>query len=829
MTHKPHLLAVTLTLALGLLLPSCSLPPSPSSFAGPSPYPVPQPTGMPSAMVTFTVHPPADDTPDDAGLMLVLLDEVTGLAYNRQPVPMVRQPDGSWQASITPAVGSLLRYRYARSNPSAVDEVAADGTPVRLRQALISGPMQLDDYVAAWAGNSYQGPTGRIVGHITGAGSGQPLAEMLVSAGGRLTFTDGEGAFRLDGLMPGLHTLTVASTDGAYHTVQQGAVIAADSATPADLAMQPAKAVQATFEVVLPSDTVSGTPVRVAGNIRQFGNVFADLQGGVSLATGRMPAMVMVDPTHYLMISTLYAGTDLVYKYTLGDGLWNAERNPQGYFNLRRLIVPDHDLVIEDTVSTWHSPSRGSLTFHVTVPADTPPSDSVSLQLNPFTWFVPVPMWRTSDNEWGYELHGPLDFAGNLAYRFCRNQQCGAADDADTAGPDAPGLNVTLSQAAQDLQAQVKAWQWWAAPTSETTVVAPQIEPRPGFLAGIAFDPDYHPSWSGLQAGALADIAGGGANAVILAPRWTAANSLGLPILSFDPARSPFGDELRGDISEAHSQHLSVTLRPVLATPDSSLPRWWADAQRDATWWSVWFERYREFLLTEARLAGETGVERMIIDGTQLAPAFPGGSLQDGSPSMVPADAEVRWRGILTDVRSLFPGKLDLALDFGQQLQMPPAFIDAFDEVVIDWHAPIGSGSSPAVSDMQIEAGRLMDSTLSGNPALAGKPVILNVEYLSVTGSASGCPSAPDQSCRPAQAFAQGAAVDPDLKVDLPGQAAAYNAMLLEATTRQNIIGFFSSGYNPAAALQDKSASVNGKPARDVLWYWYPRLTGSGG
>jgi hypothetical protein len=27
-------------------------------------------------------------------------------------------------------------------------------------------------------------------------------------------------------------------------------------------------------------------------------------------------------------------------------------------------------------------------------------------------------------------------------------------------------------------------------------------------------------------------------------------------------------------------------------------------------------------------------------------------------------------------------------------------------------------------------------------------------------------------------------------------------------------------------ALQDKSASVHGKPAADILWYWFPRLLG---
>jgi len=40
------------------------------------------------------------------------------------------------------------------------------------------------------------------------------------------------------------------------------------------------------------------------------------------------------------------------------------------------------------------------------------------------------------------------------------------------------------------------------------------------------------------------------------------------------------------------------------------------------------------------------------------------------------------------------------------------------------------------------------------------------------------------------------------------------------------VTGFYARGYNPAVAQQDRSASVNGKPAQDVLRYWYPRITG---
>ena len=51
--------------------------------------------------------------------------------------------------------------------------------------------------------------------------------------------------------------------------------------------------------------------------------------------------------------------------------------------------------------------------------------------------------------------------------------------------------------------------------------------------------------------------------------------------------------------------------------------------------------------------------------------------------------------------------------------------------------------------------------------------------------------------------------------------------MLNAINTRPWVGGIISRGYYPPAMLQDKSASVHGKPAADLLWYWFPRLTGA--
>jgi hypothetical protein len=69
--------------------------------------------------------------------------------------------------------------------------------------------------------------------------------------------------------------------------------------------------------------------------------------------------------------------------------------------------------------------------------------------------------------------------------------------------------------------------------------------------------------------------------------------------------------------------------------------------------------------------------------------------------------------------------------------------------------------------------------------------------------------------------------VDPDLGVDLIAQAEAINAVLLGAYEQVEITGFYVRGYNPTARLYDKSASIYGKPAQDLLQYFYPRITGT--
>jgi hypothetical protein len=57
--------------------------------------------------------------------------------------------------------------------------------------------------------------------------------------------------------------------------------------------------------------------------------------------------------------------------------------------------------------------------------------------------------------------------------------------------------------------------------------------------------------------------------------------------------------------------------------------------------------------------------------------------------------------------------------------------------------------------------------------------------------------------------------------LDLQEQVDLYNATMQAVNSRSWINGVISGGFFSPAVLQDKSSSIHGKPASDVVWYWY--------
>lgn len=799
-------------------------PASPGAASTPIPG-GPTATPMPRAEVTFTVRLPEPLQASEV-LAISTVDEVTGLPLNAVDYQMTAVDSVTYSTTLAIPDKAVIKYRYVRRGPSNIPEDTNLDAPIRYRMVYINGPTQIAETVSSWSDRAVNTSSGNIYGTVVNQDTGAPLPDILVTAGGAQALTDSAGRFELIGLRGGSHNLVAYALDGTFQPFQQGAMVAENQATPVQIAMKSAPLVNVIFTVTVPESTQKGVPLRLAGNLLQLGNTFSDLQGGLSTVADRMPVLTPLPDGRYSVSLFLPAGAHIEYKYTLGDGFWNSEFNSAGQYVTRSLIVPGTNMAVEDIVQSWQTGPNSPILFEVTVPADTPAGDSVYIQFNSFGWTPPIPMWSKGNNQWAYKLYGPLNIIGSFGYRYCRNAQCGSADDVQTAGQNAHGLVVTASIAPQDIFDTVHQWMW-PQTGSSPTIIATDIPGRgTGFFAGVEYQSDYHPNDLIFNPPALQNVQALGSNWVFLTPSWT--YSLQSPLLfSEAPGRDAFWTDTASMVSQARAINLNVALFPqprFSGTADD----FWAAAPRDAGWWDNWFNHYRAFAVHYADLAAQTGAQAVVIGGDWIAPALPSGTLANGSPSGVPADAETRWKNIIAEVRQHFRGTVLFALPYTiTDIAAPVNILTDVDGLYLLWFAKLSDSPTPGKAELLAEAGRLLDENVAPVQQQVNKPVIIGLAYPSSTYSATGCIPNGSGGCLDWTALSRPRDDLSTVDLDLQQQADIYEALFNAINARSWVSGLVSRGYFMPVALQDKSASVHGKPAADLLWYWFPRLLGN--
>jgi len=794
---------------------------------------IPSPTPQPMAQTTFVTTLPEPLQANET-LSIAVLDEVTGLALNATQYPLSARDSLTYAATLPLPYSSVVKYRYVRRGAAQILEDTNSSAAIRYRMVFIAGPAEVHDIVADWGDKSYARPTGTIIGQTLNADTGSPLPNLLVTAGGAQSITDSLGRFELAGLPVGTQNLLVYSLDGMYQPFQQGAAVAENNTTIVNLRIQALPLTSVTFSVAIPPATLPGVPVRIAGNILQLGNAFADLQGGISVNADRMPVLSLQPDGRYAVTLSLPVGAYIQYKYTLGDGFWNAEHKTDGQWKLREFIVPPQALTLQDSVATWAEGDSAPVLFEVSVPSVTPPGDIIYIQFNTFGWMEPIPMWPLGNNRWAYKLYGPLDVLGSFSYRYCRNGQCGSADDVQTVGAAPTGRKALTSLIGQDLKDTVSAWKWFENP-EPVTLIGTSITPRAsGFIAGVEFQPAYQPNWSFYAPQAFGNVQALGANMVILAPSWTYANVASLRFAPI-PGQDPLWVDSAVMISQARALGLNVALFPTPNFSASFSPNastspsagFWLSASHDAQWWRVWFARYRAFAVNYADLAAQSGAQTLILGGDWVAPTLPGGKLPNGNPSNLPADVKEQWQALIVEVRQHFKGQVLWALPYTKSaLEAPLDFLQGVDGIYLLWSASLSTNPSATKTDYANEAGRLLDNEIAPLTSLLKKPLVLAVAYPSAVGAASGCLPDGQGKCLDWNALSRPNDDINSVSLSLQTQADIYEALLTAVNARAWISGFVSRGYYPPVALQDKSASIHSKPAADILWYWYPRLLG---
>jgi hypothetical protein len=827
--HSRRILLFIVVLALAsqacaITLFEWPFPGSPGTSSTPLPS-GPTPTPQPRAEVKFTVRLP-EALPANEVLAISVVDEITGLSLNAVDYQMTAVDTITYAATLAIPDKAIIKYRYLRRGASRIVEDTNMDASIRYRLVHINGPTQIVDTVSSWADKPVNTLSGNIFGTVVNLDNGAPIPEILVTAGGVQTLTDSAGRFELIGLRGGDYNLVAYSLDGAFQPFQQGAIVAENQATPVQIQMRPAQLVNIIFTVSVPESTQRGVPLRLVGNLLQLGNTFSDLRGGLSTVADRMPVLTPLPDGRYSISLFLPAGAHVKYKYSLGDGFWNSEFTTTGQYVTRDLIVPAQNTTIEDIVQSWQAGPNGSILFEVTVPQDTPPGDTIYIQFNPFGWTPPIPMWPKGNNQWGYKLFGPLNIVGSFGYRYCRNAQCNSADDAQTSGETARGRIVTPSLAPQDIFDTVNQWNW-PQRTASPTIVSTEIPSRgTGFFAGVEFQSYYDPSNNAFHPQALQNVQAIGSNWVILSPSWTYPHASPL-VFSQLPGRDAFWSDTVTTVAQARAINLNVALFPqprFTTTPED----FWTSAPRDAGWWDAWFNHYRAFAVHHADLATLSGAQAVIIGGDWIGPALPAGTIPGGIPSGVPADAEARWRNVVAEVRQHFRGNVLFALPYTTEDVIAPLnVLRDVDAVYLLWFARLSDSANPNKADLLVEAGRLLDENVAPIQLQVNKPFIIALSYPSSTHSATGCIPNGSSGCFDWTALNRPRDDLGTVNLDIQQQVDIYETLFHAVNVRPWVSGFVSRGYYAPVALQDKSASIHGKPAADLLWYWYPRLLGN--
>ena len=740
--------------------------------------------------------------PHNSQLMLEIVDDVTGVYFNSTRYKLTQENEQLYSVAIPFSVFSDIKYRYVRiTNGASWYEYNGSNEQVRFRIYHVESPAMVKDLVAAWSDSLFIGRSGRISGQVIDAANNAPIPNLMVTADGSDVLTSSDGSFLLNNLPPGIHNLVVYSMDGVYSTFQQGARVEAGAETPARIFLVKRPITEVDFFVSIPGRSRQEMPLRFISNLSNLGNPYYDLPAGSAGSAVNYPLMTSISKNRYHIRLTLPVGYHLRYKYSYGDGFWNAELDSEGNFIVRDRLI-SQNTSIRDRVKTFTKKGFSSVTIQVKVPESTPANETVFLQLNPFGWMPALPMVNQGSSLWSFSILSPFQFADSISYRFCRNAQCEIAADS---GSEERSFSPLDSP--QIINATVLSWQGISESLIDSSkfLLQGNVAPHPGFMAGFELSPAYLPEWQAFLKDGIDFIDQVGADWVIISPTATYSVQSNLPAIQITPGKDMKWDETIKLISNFTVNDKNIILFPhinytqLLDISDSQ-------PQESGDYWITLFDRYQEFMFTNADLAQLMGCEALMIEDFLLSlPSAP----QDLTVVGIPVEDYIHLRTseTLQGLRARFSGHLIGEIPLNRLESTLPQWIGMVDQVYVTF-TTTDIHIEQDISKLEQDFGNILDSSVKNMVEEYQKPVFIGVAFPSSSNFEVAYPQ-----INPTNITAT--------ELELSNQAQLYSAVLTSVASREWITGFFSRGLYPYVTLQDTSATVYRKPSSEILWFWY--------
>jgi len=426
--------------------------------------------------VSFRVHVP-DNTSSLDTVYLVLLpfydwDEL-------QRIPMTANADGTWSTSVELLERAMIRYVYDRgwsvwSEWKDKRERFSEEIEILYRYLFVSPTTSsVEDTIARWNDIANTPITGTISGNVTDSTTNEPIMDATVSIGGVHITTNYDGSFTLKDVPVGKQRVTVLTTLGDYKYASKIVQVIPGETSVVTFELVKAKKVKVTFNAIAPEDTPPNSVIKLIGSVFQMGSYHGPHPnyGFNAWSCTRFVSMDKISENNFTTTLELYEGTYVQYMYTLGNEMISNERTSDGKRVLRSFIVRGIDERKRDMIETWRPPGSVAITFHLTVPPNTPVSDPICM-LN--VGAPSVVMDKVGENNWAFTLFA---FPGTVfQYKYVRGPVSGGGEKFY---PDDPDVfrSITIPDEDTVMNDIVECWRWYPK----------AIKPSPGEPINITF------------------------------------------------------------------------------------------------------------------------------------------------------------------------------------------------------------------------------------------------------------------------------------------------------------------------------------------------------
>jgi len=192
------------------------------------------------------------------------------------------------------------------------------------------------------------------------------------------------------------------------------------------------------------------------------------------------------------------------------------------------------------------------------------------------------------------------------------------------------------------------------------------------------------------------------------------------------------------------------------------------------------------------------------------------GILSNGESSNAPENADEQWSQLVSDIRARYTGPIIGVISLPDQNNGTyPEWLKNVDAIYVLFSPSLSASGDQSVQSMVSVFDSALDTYIQPLSAQFGKPIVIGIDYPSNPNALNGCTAVNGSCLSNENVDYSGQSVDLDL------QARIYNAAVISCARRTWVNGFVSRGYDPLVVLKDQSSSVYGKPASDVLWFWF--------